>query len=233
MSGLEQNQSYPPQKQTNKHQRYYEKNKEKILAKLKEKRTLAKAAKANEISFVDETNGSSEDDASDSSYKPHSDTSHRGSDSDSDISDSTTSHASSDAEPLHGIQAVFRRFRSKVPAMERLAIIAQDADLWAAKWGGIPNWLALDYSEELVIHLDIHRDRGRQIVDDVFDFSYATDLPTESVWLQRILQKSLSISNVVHGGIEALSILVMHWRDEYLLDEQDDGMDEDSTISDN
>ncbi|KAJ7624180.1 hypothetical protein B0H17DRAFT_1151309 [Mycena rosella] len=193
----------------NKHQRYYQRNRENILAKAAKNRALKKELKQNEIPFIqqEEPEHTSREDVSDSSYDNMS----------SDSADSTNltpsqmSHASSDAEPVNGISAVLHRQNSKMPAMERVAILAQDCDLWRSKWGGIPNWIAIEYADNLLYRLDRHRQRGRDIIAEIAVLSYSPDLPSDPLLLRRLFQKLISISEIVHAGIEQLSLYILHW----------------------
>ncbi|KAJ6477494.1 hypothetical protein DFH09DRAFT_1108602 [Mycena vulgaris] len=153
-------------------------HKTKILAKAAQRRAIAKEAKTKKI-LVTQDETTDDDDDSDSSYADDSSVSSR-----STVSTvSHISHASSDAEPVDGTNAVMRGLHSVLPANEHLAVLAQDADLWASKWGGIAGWIHMEHSEHLVPQLDTHRERGRTIIGDLRHLAYGGELPLDHVWL--------------------------------------------------
>jgi hypothetical protein len=73
------------------------------------------------------------DDTSDSSYSGLNESE---SSSDSDSADSSISDISADEQPLS-------IYSNGILAWDRLAAVAQEADLWRCKWGGMEHWHTL------------------------------------------------------------------------------------------
>lgn len=181
----------------------------KVLAQKQAKEALALAVNYN---------GDSDDDRLPDTLPHSSDSQDSDSDSDYQASEeseldsmSEMSHASSEAPHSTKQEQIQQSMHSKLSTIERLAVLSQDADLWAKKWGGLSHWLYLEYSEERVSHLANHRDYGRAIIDALSDLSCTTELPEDKAWISHLLVKCISISNVVHAGIEVISVWLALW----------------------
>ncbi|KAJ7773682.1 hypothetical protein DFH07DRAFT_767622 [Mycena maculata] len=140
-----------------KDKRYYEKNKAKILLKAAQNRALKKLE--DQIALQSDQDDEFDSDTSYHTSETEQDCDDTTANSDSDQDSNSLSHASSEAQPLEGMDTLTHRLNSKLPYIERLAVISQDADLWASKWGGLTNWNSLDESQHLTPHLMIHRER--------------------------------------------------------------------------